>query len=272
MKLKLSCSGKCNRKPTSDLWLSAAASAALMIMLGADGGALAQTAPGDWTGQALPTILSVPGGPTYNQLFQQSFTTEAGPTCYNPSTGGCSPAEAAAGDVTAASNVQFFGTKSAVSGVPAAATALGTTASVNVQGEYADSASPTGVSYVNASIPLNEFATSSSVAAETSRAENVENTLGSEIHAETAARIADIARVNRGYRMGVATAIALSGLGVIPGKRFNLTLNTGTYEGQWAVAAQGAYLVGNHAMLNAGVSTSATGQGTGARAGITLGW
>lgn len=281
------------RRPDARRWSLAGLAAA--AVLGASNGASSQAAPGDWTGQSLSTTLTVPGGPTYNQVFQQSYASEAGPTCVTPASSVlqfsvCSPAQIAAGDITEATDLQFRLSGSPVSSVPAGASAPGTTAVVNVGGEYVDSSSPTGVSFINAFVPLNAFATASSVSAETSRAttaeavlgsniaseisraETAESTLGSEIQAEAAARVADIARVNRGYRMAVATAIALGGMGVIPGKRLNLTLNMGTYEGQWAVAAQGAYVVSDHAMLNAGISTSASGAGTGARAGVTLGW
>jgi hypothetical protein len=249
---------------------------AVFSILGA-GPSTAQTAPGDWTGQSLSTALMAPDGALYNEVFAQSYTTLAGPNCWGPSGAvlsltACTPVQTAAGDSTVASNIAYFGTHTPASSIPAAASAPGSLAVVNVQGEYADPSSPTGVSYINASIPLNQFAMASSVSAETARATSVEARLATAIQAETDARVAAINDVTRSYRMATATAIALSGVGLVPGKRFNLTMNMGTYEGQVSVAAQGAVVVGQHVVLNAGVSTSATGGGTGARAGVTLGW
>jgi hypothetical protein len=148
---------------------------AVFLSCGADE-ALAQAAPNGWAGQSLSTSLTGADGTQYNQQFQQSYSQEALPTCFTTSSqvvgnGACSASQAAAGDYTAASTIFApASSKATQSTLPAAVVAPGSQAVVNVQGEYADSQSPSGVSYVNASIPLGAFATASSVSAETSRA------------------------------------------------------------------------------------------------------
>ena len=279
----------------------------------------------------------------------QSYTLQAGPVCANAvstglSNGPCSSAQISAGDVTEASTINFGNTRMNIVQIPAAAVAPGSQAIVNIIDEYPDPNSPTGVSYINAHIPLSQFATTDSVTSETSRASTAESALatsvttesgraeaaeaglsagitsetaravtaeagfstglanetvraqsaeaglsaditressraqlaeaglGSAITAETQAREAAIDQVTKGYRQATALAIALSGAGVLPGKKLNLTFNMGSYEGQSAVSAQGEYLVNEHAMLNVGVSGSTSGGGAGVRAGFTVGW
>jgi hypothetical protein len=138
--------------------------------------------------------------------------------------------------------------------------------------ESAEAVLGTGLSTESSRAQSAETGLATGLSNETSRAQQAESNLGAAISQESQARIADIFRVTRSFRQATAGAIALSGMGVLPGKRLNLTVNMGEYEGEWAVAAQGAYVVNDHAMLNAGVTTSTTGSGTGARAGFTVGW
>ena len=83
----------------------------------------------------------------------------------------------------------------------------------------------------------------------------------------------DLKRVDRRATAGTATAIALSGAMFLPGKKFNLTGNVGSYRGAWAGAMQIGAMVGKSVAINAGVSRGFNKGGkTGFRAGFTIGF
>ena len=70
-----------------------------------------------------------------------------------------------------------------------------------------------------------------------------------------------------------AVAIAMSGNAFLPGKRFNMTGNVGTYNGAWAGALQIGALVKENIAINAGIATGLNKRGkTGARVGFSFGW
>lgn len=72
---------------------------------------------------------------------------------------------------------------------------------------------------------------------------------------------------------GTAVAVAMGGAAFLPGHKFNLTANVGTYKGETAIAGQIGVLVRDNIALNAGVATSFNDYGgTAARGGITVGF
>lgn len=70
-----------------------------------------------------------------------------------------------------------------------------------------------------------------------------------------------------------AVAIAMSGNAFLPGTRFNMTGNIGTYNGAVAGSLQVGAMVSDRAAVNAGIATGFNKKGkVGARVGFTLGW
>lgn len=116
-----------------------------------------------------------------------------------------------------------------------------------------------------------EAVLATAISTETTRATNAEGLLRDQIGLETRARMADVAMLTDQYKSATATAVALSGMGFIPGKRLNLTMNVGSFEGKSAVAMQGAFFINDNAYINAGIA-GGTGGGTAMRTGITFGW
>lgn len=70
-----------------------------------------------------------------------------------------------------------------------------------------------------------------------------------------------------------AIAVAMGGAVFLPGMKYNLTANVGTYEGAHAGSIQFGALVSPHVAVNAGVATGFNKGGkTAGRVGFTLGW
>ena len=70
-----------------------------------------------------------------------------------------------------------------------------------------------------------------------------------------------------------ALAVAMGGAVFLPGMKYNLTANVGTYEGAHAGSIQFGALVSPHVAVNAGVATGFNKGGkTAGRVGFTLGW
>lgn len=135
-------------------------------------------------------------------------------------------------------------------------------ASILVSGYYPTAA---GYSSFSGRVPLSEFATASSVNAlslasdiETNRALAAEASLNKTLSDQTKA--------------ATAISVALGGMGFIPGKRMNLTMNMGAYEGKTAFAVQGAYVLNNNAYVNFAVAGGTKEGGTAYRSGVTFGW
>jgi len=117
-----------------------------------------------------------------------------------------------------------------------------------------------------------EAALANAIQAETTRAMTAESHLQAQIADEFRARVADVAMLTQQYRSATATAVALSGMSFIPGKRMNVTMNVGAYEGESAMAIQGAFALNDNVYVNLGVSRGSSGGGTATRAGFTFGW
>lgn len=70
-----------------------------------------------------------------------------------------------------------------------------------------------------------------------------------------------------------AIAVAMGGAVFLPGMKYNLTANVGTYQGAHAGSIQIGALVSPHVAVNAGVATGFNKGGkTAGRVGFTLGW
>lgn len=70
-----------------------------------------------------------------------------------------------------------------------------------------------------------------------------------------------------------AVAVAMGGGVFLPGMKFNLTANVGTYDGAHAGSVQFGALVSKHVAVNAGVATGFNKGGkTAGRVGFTFGW
>jgi hypothetical protein len=142
--------------------------AAALVWMGWAAAASAQSSPANWVGVPLASITFSTGGQTYTQLYTKSYTSLGGPTCADPNTtsvinftGACSPSQIAAGYVTEAFPIN--GPVNYITQFPAAAVGPGSPLSVNLQGSYPDSASPTGLSSIYAQVPISQFATATSV-------------------------------------------------------------------------------------------------------------
>ena len=213
-------------------------------------------------------------GTGFTQQEQLACTDRHGQTLHF---GPCTAAELAAG---AGTGYQPVGPIQPVSTVPAGAVAPGSTAGFQTAGGvYSDPSFPQGVIGFQGTVPLSAFASTdsitqlqSSVTSETARAQAAETRLSQAIAAETAARQADIARVTIGYERATAMAAALSGMTVIPGKRLNLSVNVGGYEGQTALSGAAAFAVTRSVYVSGGVATGTSGGGAAYRAGVTLGF
>ncbi|SFJ01405.1 YadA-like C-terminal region [Caulobacter sp. UNC279MFTsu5.1] len=251
----------------------------------------AQIAPGDFSGQ--PTF-----GTVIKPVYQYCQVDAPGqPRVVTQ--GVCDNGQLSQGGVNFTSNYDTV-TQTSPSVTQSEFPANGASQGVGVlvSGPYQDPRFPTAAySVATTTLPLSDFATASSVASmnaslggetnravaaeavlgqaittETNRARAAETVLGQAIVTESNAREADVARLSSQFKVATATAVALSGNGFIPGKRLNLTINYGSYEGKSAMAFQGAFVVNENAYLNLGVASGLSGGGTAFRTGLTMGW
>jgi len=139
--------------------------------------------------------------------------------------------------------------------------ASGSSVSVSVQGAFPDANSLTGVGGFQGSIPLSEFATSSSVTA-----------LEAQLNDVSAYSAQQRIFLKHFAAQGVAQSLAMAGVGDIdPDQKVSLSMNFGTFEGQSAAAVGIAVRLSHSVSFNAGMS----GMGNtsyGARFGLRVGW
>lgn len=252
--------------------------------------ASAQTNPGDFSGQTT-------FGTTIKPYYQYCQVDAAGqPRVVTQ--GACNAGQLSQGGFDFTSNfdsvTQTYPSVTQSEFPAAASQGVGVAAS----GAYYDPRFPNAAySVATTTLPLSDFATAASVAsmnaslgaetnravaaetvlgqaitAETNRARGAETVLGQAIVNESSAREADVARLSSQFKVATATAVALSGNGFIPGKRLNLTINYGSYEGKSAMAFQGGFVVNTNAYVNLGVASGLNGGGTAFRTGLTMGW
>lgn len=81
---------------------------------------------------------------------------------------------------------------------------------------------------------------------------------------------AQVGFLDRRLARSTAMAVAMSGSVFLPGMRYNVSANFGTYDGESAGALQLATLVSDNVAFNAGVATGFEGGGTSVRAGFTF--
>jgi hypothetical protein len=231
----------------------------LMLVVGGcllSGRAQAQTAPGDFSGQS--TIGPAYVTPDYQicRIGVNGDPATGTQATYIVTSGFCSSDQLSQGGQNLLQNGTNVVTQNTL---PASASQ---SVGLLVGGIYNDPRFPDAVySQFGGTLPLSSFATAKSVSA-----------LGGALVNESNAREADIARVSSQFRLATATAVALGGNGFIPGKRLNLTLNYGSYEGESAMSLQGAFIVNSNAYVNMGLASGISGSGTAFRTGLTLGW
>jgi hypothetical protein len=111
------------------------------------------------------------------------------------------------------------------------------------------------------------------VTGETTRATNAETALGGRIDT-TNTRITILTeQVKKDIAAATAVSVALGGNSFLPGKKFNLTVNVGSYDGESALAAQFGYMVNDSLAINGGVASGfGSGSSTAVRGGFTYGW
>lgn len=98
------------------------------------------------------------------------------------------------------------------------------------------------------------------------------NRLGS-VESRVSTLTSRIDRQDAKIASSTALAVAMGGAVFLPGMKFNLTANVGTYEGAHAGSIQFGALVSPHVAVNAGVATGFNKGGkTAGRVGFTLGW
>ncbi|MXO87014.1 hypothetical protein GRI38_13350, partial [Altererythrobacter aurantiacus] len=71
---------------------------------------------------------------------------------------------------------------------------------------------------------------------------------------------------------GIASAMALGGIGIVPGKSISLTVSGATYGGEQAVAGQFSGRLRENLYLSAGVTTNTADDEVGARVAATIGF
>jgi hypothetical protein len=81
------------------------------------------------------------------------------------------------------------------------------------------------------------------------------------------------AQVKKDIAAATAVSVALGGNSFLPGKKFNLTVNVGSYDGESALAAQFGFMVNDSLAINGGVASGfGSGSSTAVRGGFTYGW
>jgi hypothetical protein len=118
-----------------------------------------------------------------------------------------------------------------------------------------------------------ETALGTRITGETSRATAAETALGGRIDS-TNTRITILTeQVKNDIATATAVAVALGGNSFLPGKKFNLTVNVGSYDGESALAAQFGFMVNDSLAINGGVASGfGSGSSTAVRGGFTYGW
>jgi hypothetical protein len=125
---------------------------------------------------------------------------------------------------------------------------------VPVVGYARDSSSPTGYSYITAQVPLDAFATSSSMQA---------------LQSQITSGIVD-QRHFTGRAVAEAVAMAATG-NIAADENFSLGANWGTFDGEHAIAAGGAMRLQDHITASGGISQSFGGGPVAAHAGFRIG-
>lgn len=143
-----------------------------------------------------------------------------------------------------------------------------------VSGVTAGTLSSTSTQAVNGS---QLYTTNQNLSAESTRAQQAEAALGTQIANETTRATSMEKHLDSKINASTAMAAALSGVSFLPNTRFNLSANVATYSGAQAAAVQGAYLVTPHVAVNGGVAfnfggNSASSSSTIGRVGVTFGW
>jgi len=104
------------------------------------------------------------------------------------------------------------------------------------------------------------------ITTETTRATTAETGLGNRITILTE-------QVKKDIAAATAVSVALGGNSFLPGKKFNLTVNVGSYDGESALAAQFGFMVNDSLAINGGVASGfGSGSSTAVRGGFTYGW
>ena len=207
---------------------------------------------GSWANQPVAPVTLTAGGQTYTDPYAQSFTTQAGPVCNAPSgatvtSSVCTPTQIANGDYTEASNQNFFNQRTPITQIPAAAVAPGSEASVNLQLEYADPQSSTGVSYIDASLPLSDFATASSVSTQAATQTMLASALGGGASINASGQLTAPSYAIQGLSYSnVGSALSAEDTAVS-----TLSTNTTTNEAGVAAAFGGGASVGPNGQLTA---------------------
>lgn len=207
----------------------------------------------DWAGQSVVTPL-LPPQYGFVRLWGGSTGTytQYVPTCMTNYTSGNPP------PCTPTQHKVYNRIVQSVSTIPSAAVGPNSGVMVDAHGYFPDPSNPLGYSSFNAGIPLNDFATTSSVVA-------LQSLLDSEmVRANTF--------VKHYAAQGVAQAIAMAGVGEIdPDQKISLAVNFGSYEGQSAAAVGLAIRMNRHVSFSGGMS--GMGSGTyGVHAGFRIGW
>jgi hypothetical protein len=243
---------------------------ALVLAFGMSAGtALAE----DWTGQTPPpningSLGAYPGSPWMT-------TTKIGTAC-------CSGGQPYYS--------QNFATQTPIASIPSAATASNVL-NVNVVGAYSDPASSTGLSIINAAVPLSAFARSTTVdnlAATVSGLATQQQSFSSMLAGLPSTSAIDnlIASVNgvsaqqqalmaqdKVALQGIASALAMSGSGDLSSdENYAVSANWGTFGGQNAFAGSFAIRAADHLTFSGGIAAGVNGGPVGGRAGLRFGW
>ena len=111
------------------------------------------------------------------------------------------------------------------------------------------------------------------ITTETTRATTAETALGGRIDTTNTRITILTAQVKKDIAAATAVSVALGGNSFLPGKKFNLTVNVGSYDGESALAAQFGFMVNDSLAINGGVASGfGSGSSTAVRGGFTYGW
>lgn len=253
----------------------------------------------DWTGQTPPPPVNGTNGPFTSLNGLGMASTQIILRCQPGNT----PPPCAGG-----STLQYtFGTAATtVSSLPAAA-GPGSGVGVNINGAYSDPTSPTGISYINGTVPLEAFARSDTVDALTGTVGGLTTTVGglntavgglntavgslqgnvSALNASVGVLSTQLSSLSirfdqfqqqvhmeeQDLRQGVAMSLAMDGVGDLgPDEKVAISMNVGTYGGQNGIAAGVAFRAAQHLTFNAGIGTGVHGGLVGGRAGVRMAW
>ncbi len=211
----------------------------------------------DWAGT--PTAGQLGNFPNYGHAFEEnpSYTRTTTVMCYTPPV--WTPPPCPANSSTTYAGYMPSSTYTNITTLPA--NISNANVAVNIQGFYADPASPSGLSTIYASVPLSSFATASSVSA-----------LSDKIDAFVAQQEASNQQAHDDQirtQKGVAMASALSIMAPAPGATNRLALGTAAFSGQGAVSINYTHQSGG---IDMSFAAAFSGNQTLGKAAVGVSW